>query len=145
MVVIFSSPISNKSFMNEKKKACDSFFLDFRPRKQSLANHLSCLPPRCLAWFLSYLSSSDSPNYSWDFLISSDLVTPKQLIVFWPKGNIILQYGGLSSIPLASTPPTFVLFHFCLFFFLIPVSLLHLLEMNQPFFQHFMNTNLVLC
>lgn len=74
MVVIFSSPISSKSLMIEKKKAYDSC-LDFRPPKQSLAKHLSCLPPRCLSWSLSYFSSSHSPNYSGDFLISLNLVT----------------------------------------------------------------------
>lgn len=98
-------------------------FLDFRLQKQSLAQPLSCSPPRCLSWSPSQLSSRNSHSCSWDFLISSDLVTQTQLSLARRKYYVL--YGGLSSNPLLPPPPTFVLFQFCPFFkslFPFPVS-----------------------
>lgn len=116
----------------------------FQKPKTEPYQMLVLLLPRCLSWSLTYLSSGYSANYSWEFLISSDLVTQTQLIVFWPKGNIILQYYGLFSIPPYCHHHKLLLFYFVCFF-LISISLLHLLEMSQPFFQRFMSTSLVLC
>ena len=64
----FSSPIFNKSFLNEQKKACDNFWISHSQNR--------AFPNACPAYVLCaghglfLLSSRNPPNCSWTFLIS---------------------------------------------------------------------------
>lgn len=118
MVVIFSSPTSDKSFKNEKKRKPMAVFAFQTPHNRALPN---TFPAHTLGACHGLCLTSPPvfpPQLQLGLPISSHLVI-QTLFPFSQKEIFILQYPGLSSTrPPLPPPAVSVLFYFCLFFHL---------------------------